>query len=377
MENQNVTLVKQQTEPTKKMSDATSLAAVTASKPNSERRWQLIKCTHPRKASLIPEELGGGLSFKKDYGTGFIGVPCGKCRVCRKKKSREWGLRIDHESHFYPNRCVFLTLTYKPEALEGTDYGLNYRDIQLFLKRLRKNGKRKFRYFVAGEYGAAKNDPTEGLRPHWHLIIFGHNFTEHNYCPDLNVTYPGRWDYKIIKGRKYWINNHLLTKCWPNGYHSFNDYEPGAGLYVAQYVTKKLGGDSALQKYWRPNRNSDGTIRQRAYIEGWWVNPEMMRCSLGIGKKYYERHESEIRETDSVQSNGISFSVPRYYDKLFEQKHGSQELAKIHKRRVQNALESQNKILDMYDDQWIWEQKKRSEHKIYKFSNPREGNHDD
>lgn len=47
---------------------------------------------------------------------------------------------------------------------------LYYRDVQLFLKRIRKfiykNYGEKIRYYVIGEYG------TKSLRPHWHLLFF-------------------------------------------------------------------------------------------------------------------------------------------------------------------------------------------------------------
>ena len=47
---------------------------------------------------------------------------------------------------------------------------LYYRDIQLFLKRLRKyifkNYDEKIRFYIIGEYG------TKSLRPHWHCLLF-------------------------------------------------------------------------------------------------------------------------------------------------------------------------------------------------------------
>ena len=47
---------------------------------------------------------------------------------------------------------------------------LYYRDIQLFLKRIRKHIYKyygeKIRFYVIGEYG------TKSLRPHWHLLLF-------------------------------------------------------------------------------------------------------------------------------------------------------------------------------------------------------------
>lgn len=371
MASQNVSSVNTQTEHIRKTSLDTSHAEAIAYKRalkqhvRDQRRWQLTNCSYPRWASIIPQSLGGGLSFTKDYGLKQIGVPCGKCRVCRKKRAREWAIRLEHESYSYSNETVFLTLTYNPESLEGTDHGLNYSDIQLFLKKLRYHGQREFRYFVAGEYGAATTDPLQGLRPHWHLIIYGHNFIEEF------GGYTGRWQPKTIRGRQYFIRNKLLERCWPHGNHAFNDYEPGAGFYVAQYVTKKLGGEPALDKYWRVN----GGRQPKAKIDGWWVTPEMSRQSKGIGKRYYESHEAQIRQKDCIEINGHKHPVPRYYDKLYAQKHGDKALDEIHKKRIKNALVKQDKTLDIYDDEYIWNQKVLREHDLKRTLIPREGNH--
>ncbi len=73
-----------------------------------------------------------------------------------------------------------MTLTYDDEHLPINDYvdsdgvihgkpTLRKRDVQLFLKRLRKNYKydNHIKYFCCGEYGG------KTFRPHYHLIIFG------------------------------------------------------------------------------------------------------------------------------------------------------------------------------------------------------------
>lgn len=63
--------------------------------------------------------------------------------------------------HKYSKSCVYG---------HGKIALLYYRDIQLFLKRIRKyiikNYGEKIRYYVIGEYG------TKSLRPHWHLLLF-------------------------------------------------------------------------------------------------------------------------------------------------------------------------------------------------------------
>ena len=45
-----------------------------------------------------------------------IEVPCGHCVACRIARSREWAVRLLHESEFWDDFC-FVTLTYDDEHL--------------------------------------------------------------------------------------------------------------------------------------------------------------------------------------------------------------------------------------------------------------------
>lgn len=92
-----------------------------------------------------------------------ISVPCGKCAFCLKKAIDAWCLRLGHEMEV-SSSAFFITLTYDNEHLPpGED--LSKRDLQLFIKRLRKRNP-AIRYFAVGEYG------TEKGRPHYHAVIF-------------------------------------------------------------------------------------------------------------------------------------------------------------------------------------------------------------
>ena len=64
-------------------------------------------------------------------------VPCGKCFYCRRKYILMWSLRLQHELITYDNKAVFVTLTYDNENLPP-DKSVSVRDVQLFVKRLRK-----------------------------------------------------------------------------------------------------------------------------------------------------------------------------------------------------------------------------------------------
>lgn len=90
-------------------------------------------------------------------------VPCGKCAFCIKKAIDAWCLRLYHEMEV-SSSAFFITLTYDDEHLPPGEE-LSKRDLQLFLKRLRKRNP-GIRYFAVGEYGTQKG------RPHYHAVIF-------------------------------------------------------------------------------------------------------------------------------------------------------------------------------------------------------------
>lgn len=133
-----------------------------------------------------------------------VPCPCGQCMPCRINRRRVWTLRILLES-FMHQYSTFLTLTYAPEHIPsgGT---LVPRDVQLFLKRLRKSVPVKLRYFFVGEYG----DLTE--RPHYHAALFG--------LPPTALD--------------------IVSLAWPLGHVMLGDLTPNSARYVAGYVTKKM-----------------------------------------------------------------------------------------------------------------------------------------
>ena len=125
------------------------------------------------------------------------GYPCGKCIDCLSKKRNDWSLRLQYEYDYWFSlgRSTWMALlTYDELHVPRTSKGnlsLRQRDVQLFLKRLRKrlNCDHIFvRYFYCGEYGPSTK------RPHYHLLIFG---------------LPSEWKYRKVFD--------LLQDCWPNG----------------------------------------------------------------------------------------------------------------------------------------------------------------
>lgn len=92
-------------------------------------------------------------------------VPCGKCIACLMNKRQDWSFRLEQE-HRVSKSAHFVTLTYDEKHLR-TDRSLCKRDLQLYLKRLRKKDETtRIRYYGVGEYG------TKGGRPHYHVLLF-------------------------------------------------------------------------------------------------------------------------------------------------------------------------------------------------------------
>lgn len=95
-------------------------------------------------------------------------VPCGKCAFCLTNKRSQWMFRIHFEMRKQMNPGYFLTFTYDEKHVKRVANGrlsLRFRDVQLYLKRLRK-AKYYAKYICVGEYGSITN------RPHYHMLLW-------------------------------------------------------------------------------------------------------------------------------------------------------------------------------------------------------------
>lgn len=139
-------------------------------------------------------------------------VGCRECWQCRKRRVNDLVGRCIAESKF-SQKTYAITLTYKPS--EGVNaVTLIYKDVQDFLKRLRK--KYKCRYIVTGEYGSAKG------RAHWHIIVF---FKDK--CPEVDQNKRVQWKY------------------WPHGLVYFQEPDWKGFEYCLKYVLKDQSSRTA------------------------------------------------------------------------------------------------------------------------------------
>lgn len=216
-------------------------------------------------------------------------VPCGKCIPCRRRRQAGWSFRLSQEMQ-RSESAAFLTLTYDDEHLPRIDEEvkgyehligkptLNKRDVQLFVKRLRKKQQSitndKIKYYMCGEYGAVTK------RPHYHFVIF-------NVAPQLLFENP-------------------IDDIWQKGNSQVDECNIKTIQYVTKYVMKSLGKPfkvgqaefSMMSKHLGSNFLTENTVKfyleneipyiiwedgkkqtmPRYYKEKIWKdNPEMLR----------------------------------------------------------------------------------------------------
>lgn len=284
-----------------------------------------MSCYHPLRAVVLGKNPDTNKKIikilsksdfsysEKDYE--YITIPCGHCIGCRLKYSRIWADRCLAESLYHTDN-IFLTLTYDDSHLPEpfnmiTETGVKKspvsplvkRDVQLFIKRLRKRfPEQKIRYFACGEYGS------QSMRPHYHLLLFGLRL------PDLELLYKNDQSFsyftsEIISSLWYPESDSQLPaadrSC--NGYHIITAVTWETCAYVARYIVKKQTG-----------KNAD-------IYEEFNFPPEftLMSRRPGIGRQYYEDHKFDLY-SDSEQcyiptDKGKRIIRPnKYYDSLYD-----------------------------------------------------------
>lgn len=250
-------------------------------------------------------------------------VPCGRCIECLKQRVNSWYVRLMAERKVSESG-YFITLTYDNQFLPYTDDGeitLNYRDIQLFFKRLRKlqsakypNAK-KIRYFAVGEYG------TIGDRPHYHMLLF-------------NV-----------------VDIEDVEKAWKNGLIHVGELNDKTTFYTLKYALK-------YGRKWKKSEYENTRVIEKALM------------SKGLGfefltdgiKKFYK--EDVTRPI--IMLGNKKLPLPRYYrDKLFTETEKSVRALKIQKKFSDERFEKLSsplfpqRVEKMYSD----EAKKRKNEK--------------
>lgn len=222
---------------------------------------------------------------KRIPGTIYQDIPCGQCIGCRLDYSRKWADRLMIESRSHSSTW-FVTLTYDDIHLPFSDKGiptLRKRDVQLFMKRLRKAiFPGKCRFFCSGEYGE------KSFRPHYHLILFSLELNDLKF-------------YKVNEIHQPYFTSDFLSRIWQNqGYVVVAPASYETMLYTSRYVTKKLKG-------------FEGSFYKTNGIEPPF---SLMSRKPGIAGDHFN---IELMLNEHIMlPEGRKANHPRYYQKLLE-----------------------------------------------------------
>lgn len=245
-----------------------------------------MACCNPITIKISPKLYGR---------TRYQQVPCGHCYLCIKSYQNSWSVRLFHEMKRWA-KVSFVTLTYKNSNIplvispDGEEVNtLRKRDVQLWLKRLRKNlGHPNFKYFCCGEYGPSTK------RAHYHIIFFGLSQLD------------------LVDSLQDWFKNF--------GFYQFQDVDHvniksalNSSMYVSKYATK------------------GPLMPDKVNIDG--VEKPFRLMSKGIGDNYIpsfkQFHQfynpnnrldriNDLLDNNTICINGFHYQMPRYYkDKLY------------------------------------------------------------
>nr|QJB19118.1 MAG: replication initiator protein [Microvirus sp.] len=288
-----------------------------------------MPCYHPITAyrSSAGRAPNGKWPLVFKAGEGYqdmpVTIPCGSCIGCRLERSRQWAIRCLHEASLYDRNC-YVTLTYNNESLPkainvetgeiAAGFATLYpRHMTLFLKRLRKEFGSGIRFFQCGEYGERRS------RPHHHIILFNFDFPDKVFHSMSDTGFPQYRSAILSDG------DDRMEALWPHGHALIGGVTFESAAYVARYITKKLLGKGAKEKY--------------ASVD---LVPEYTTMSRrpGIAHNWFLKFSSDIYPSDEcVVRKDLICRPPKYYDRMFELTNPV-EFSKIKLRRVGAAKRS-------------------------------------
>lgn len=174
-------------------------------------------------------------------------VPCGRCPECTQRRASGWSFRLMNELKRVSS-AYFITLTYATTHVPITKKGflsLRKKDVQLFIKRLRKLHPKShdtIKYYAAGEYGGKTK------RPHYHIILFNSKL-------------------------------ELIGKAWKMGdIHYGMDVNEASVGYTLKYISKP----SRI-----PEHKNDDRLPEFALMSKLWAQTtSLIRWYVGTTKMY-------------------------------------------------------------------------------------------
>jgi len=248
-------------------------------------------CLYPKlirnKKYTANKKNGGVIPPVNDIRVLWVSAGCGKCMECKKKKSREWQVRLTEDIKHYKNG-KFVTLTYSdPELIKleneidqnlkgyQRDNEIARLSIRRFTERWRKRHKKTVRHWLVTELGSKSTE-----RLHIHGILYTDNVQEiqdiwkygqvyvGTFVNEKTINYIVKYVNKIDQHHKEY--NSKIFASHGIGKNYFNRKDSKRNIYnksktIETYKTK-TGYELALPIYYRNKLYTDEE-REKLWIE--------------------------------------------------------------------------------------------------------------
>ncbi|AXH73773.1 MAG: putative replication initiation protein [Microviridae sp.] len=327
----------------------------------------------------LPNSKNNGIIPKPaDQRVLVIPISCGQCLECRKKKARDWSVRLK-ESLRTEHQKTFITLTFSNESISKlyqdkdinnlTGYDLDNAAARLgvrrFLERWRKKHGKSIKHWLITELG---HKGTENI--HMHGIIWSkdkeaiekawkYGFVYHgkyvnektiNYCTKyvtkIDVKHRG-YKQKIFAsagiGAEYITNGRAITNQY-NGIETRETYQCRTGHKIAlpQYMRNKLYNDEERENLWldkldKNERYINGRkyyIRTEIEIEIWkkaltQAQYDNKKLGLGNGNHNWTLANYEIERRHYLQKKRILQAELKQWEQVFAESDAETEMANL------------------------------------------------
>lgn len=232
-------------------------------------------CLYPKliqnKKYTVTKKNGGNVPAIFDKRVLAVPVGCGVCIECKKKKARDWSVRLHEEIRNNKTKGYFMTMTFSDESLKELgkitkktgyekDNEIATIAVRRFLERWRKEHKKSVRHWLVTEIGKTNSE-----RIHIHGVI---------------------WTEK---------EKEEIGKHWKYGWVDYGKYVNEKTInYIVKYIYK--------------------TDEVHKHFKG------KVLCSQGIGRGYIERIDSKKNKYKRNETNekyqtrnGQKMDLPIYY----------------------------------------------------------------
>lgn len=263
----------------------------------------------------------------KDERLRYVPVECGKCIECRKKKKREWTMRLCEEIR-NDNKCYFVTLTFNDESLKNLSKECFKRNccmnneethivvtkaIRRYLELIRKHTGKSVKHWFITEKGE------DFERIHLHGLIWGDkDLLQHwkygfTYCGkfvnETTINYITKYMLKQCEKDKTFIGKIFasagigkgyLKRCRENEYagkDTNENYRTKTGMKIplAEYFRRKIYSEEELEKLWIMKQE-----RGYRYICGEKVSTENLEEWENL-VSYYQRRAKDLYGEDPTE----------------------------------------------------------------------------